>query len=364
MGGEPFEHAEGEEGHPAAGPAHLLPKIDGVVAGEADVQVPSAVRVAFGEQLAGGGLHAGVVAVLLAEVIQAAQDVVRPEVGEGEPGERGHVQHRPHPAVIGDQAAVVLLHEELALEQVFLSAQAGGGVVGGRAVGLLVLPERVQHGEGAIEGAALGIHVAVPAAILQLRFPEEFGHEAADVLAEVDRGGRDLGIDAGFHLAVEVGVAFEEGVARPDQVLPDLGERGLQLGVRRLDAEVFKQGEDVHGGIEARVPGTAAPTAIGILAFEQLLAPAFHGDAVALGLDGLRGGVEQVAHHLPAQGGVRLHQPGDELRRNGKTLGSGCGHGGTSQGDRLGELYFCKALAIKPLYKQGVQLGGSKATFS
>src|SRR5207302_11060587 len=122
------------------------------------------------------------------------QHIIVPPRREGEAHPRGvalaisldHFAGRPPP-------------EEPALEEVLLSAETGRGHDRGPFARPLVLEQRLQHADRRVERRTSRTvrGFAVPAAVGKL-LAEQPVDDAADVLAEVGAGSRDLPVDAGL----------------------------------------------------------------------------------------------------------------------------------------------------------------------
>ena len=213
----------------------------------------------------------------ISEVIERAQGAVVP------PGGKREMQ----PLAIAD-LAIRQAAQEPALEQVLLSALAGGGDVGVPAGGALVLEQSLEDVDRRVErparrAAALGLLFAVPATIGHL-----LGQEAVDddphVLAEVGADRDGLPVDARLDLAVEVG----QVVVLPLHVGADQVERSPYRCLGRVDPEGAQQ---LEAGRRRRPLGRvrpAGPGAIGALGGEHGGSPALAGDLGPLGRDFLR----------------------------------------------------------------------------
>src|SRR5580692_12485088 len=121
---------------------------------------------------------------------------------------------------------------------------------------------------------------------------------------EIGTDAEDSAVDAGLGFAVKERAVVER---LEDEALVDAVEHAARLPAGGVETEVFEECETVKGN---KVPlWPAAPVAGGKLGGEKLGAPALGGDARALGGDCVGGGIGEVAHDLPADGGVRIEQP-------------------------------------------------------
>ena len=155
------------------------------------------------------------------------------------------------------------------------------------------------------------LDLAVPAAVREL-LAEEPLDERRHVDAEVRAGRDDVAVDARLDLALEEAVVRPWGLERgipPDDALADEADGPPGLLALGIESEPPQELEHMEGVGPVLGPGLAGPQAIRRLEREQLGAPALGRDLGALGGDDLGGLVGQVAHHLPADRGVRIEQP-------------------------------------------------------
>lgn len=156
-------------------------------------------------------------------------------------------------------------------------------------------------------GSGLVTDLAVPAAVVHLDFGDEFGNPGeAGVL------GLEIGADAEPEAEVAEIHAGEKGFigdffAGGHEAVGMDGEGVLEARRGFGDADIYEL-EDDPGGVR---PAAFAPGAIGVLVAEDLGAPTFALGFCAFLLDLSLCAVEEVAHRLPADGGVALHEPVD-----------------------------------------------------
>ena len=172
--------------------------------------------------------------------------------------------------------------------------------------------------------AVLGL--AVPAAVGEL-LPEQPVHQRADVLAEVGADRDDDTVDARLDLAGEERVAgplVRRVPALPGDMVPH--ELGRPPGLRALGVEPQKpqQLERVHRVRPVVRPGAARPPAVVALQREQPRAPPLGRDLRPLRRDDALGFVREVPHDRPADRGVGVQQPVDDVHaRASVSFGSG-----------------------------------------
>jgi hypothetical protein len=165
--------------------------------------------------------------------------------------------------------------------------------------------------------------LAVPATVLEL-LAEQPGDDPVDGLTEV---GTDLDrapVDARLDLSLE------ERLSRmlPPAAVPDTGQRGADIGMPRLHAEVAQQPQRRQGcgprltlrvsdhdrgppvpAREARAPG---PLPLG-LHVEQPATPSFFGHPCPFRGHLVGRSPDQVPQHLPPDRGVGVQQPPDHV---------------------------------------------------
>ena len=276
------------------------------------VEQPPAVGLPPGPHDLHGLRHPGIRArARAAEVIERAQHVVAPVVGERE----------VEICRIGDLAGA-LAAEQAAFEQILLPAAAGLAHRGGTPGRALELEQPVEHVDRRVERGAhrpvLGL--AVPAAVVQ-PLAEDPLDDRGDVHPEVGAGVDRPAVDARLDLAVEVPLP---GVL-PAPVLGDERDRPAG-GLRgRVQPEELEGLQGVHrrrpglprfaAGVGRREAGAAIPQPVGALERQEAGAPALVLHARSLGGDLVGRGIGEIAQHLPADGGVALEQPIDHAHR-------------------------------------------------
>src|SRR5579859_1036592 len=310
MCGIPIYHPQGAQGVPPAGPALGLVQLHRHGAGVLVLQRPAAVAITFGlDQLKRLGQPFVRRGASAAQVFEPAQYVVVPPARKGEacPGGVDDLTGRAPP-------------QQAALQQVFLTAQAGLPDLGAVPASQLIFEQGFQHADGGVERRACRAvgGLTVPAAVGQL-LAQQAPDNTLDVLAKVGAAGGHLPIDARLHLTREEGRAIKfpappyavQVPASPAHVVADQAHRTPGLVTGRIEAQFAHQREDVHGGVPAAVPRRAGPGPVGPLQGQQPSAHPLGGHPCPLSGDLLRGRTGQVAHRLPADGRVRIKQPLD-----------------------------------------------------
>ena len=150
--------------------------------------------------------------------------------------------------------------------------------------------------------------LAVPAAICEL-LAEQPVDESIAALAEIRAERDDPAVDAGLDLALEKGRVAE--FRSPRDVVADAIDRGSRPRARRVDPQVAQEHQRVHVRPPERRGDAIAPLAVGALLVEQTRAPSLRRDARPFARHDLRRRVGEVAHDLPADGGIRVEEPVD-----------------------------------------------------
>ena len=161
------------------------------------------------------------------------------------------------------------------------------------------------------------LRLAVPPAVLEL-LSNQAGDDAAHILIEVGAQGDGPAIDARLHLALEERLT---GVL-PTAVISDHRDGLPDVVGARIDPEVTQQLEGRQRGgpglarilvgvveVPRREARASRPLAVFALQRQQPGAPSLVGHARTLRRDDLGRRVDEIAQHLPADGGIRIEQP-------------------------------------------------------
>jgi hypothetical protein len=156
-------------------------------------------------------------------------------------------------------------------------------------------------------------------AVLEL-FAEQPVDERRHVDPEVRAGGGDVAVDAGLDLAVEEALVgpgrVPPGAITPGHVVADATHGLLRLLARRIQPEPAQELQGVEGVGVVLGERVAGPEPVRRLERQELRTPALGRDACPFGRHLVGGGVKEVAHHLPADGGVAVQQPVDGVHGN------------------------------------------------
>jgi hypothetical protein len=240
----------------------------------------------------------------VAQIVEAAQDVVVPKRGEG----------KAEPRLLDDFAGAKRT-EHAALEEIILGTLAGAGDCRRFAAGAFVVEKAFENADGGVEGRATAFgRFTVPAAVLKLLGEELIGERVVGLL-EIGADAEDAAVDAGLGFAMEIWAIVEP---LEDEMFVDAGDHAASLFAGGVEAEVFQGGEAVEGDEKVamgfghfRPPrsGAATPVALWRLAREEFGPPAFGGDTAALSGDDGGRGIGEVLKDLPADGGVGVEEP-------------------------------------------------------
>ena len=91
----------------------------------------------------------------------------------------------------------------------------------------------------------------------------------------------------------------------------DRGDRPPHFVAPWVRPEQVEQVQRIHRGDSPGKEGAATPPPVGVLGGEELGTPALACHPGALSGDLVGWCIGQVAHHLPADGGIRVEQPID-----------------------------------------------------
>src|SRR6185503_8796923 len=167
-----------------------------------------------------------------------------------------------------------------------------------------------QHADSCMEGGADALRrFAVPTPVIEL-FADQTAREALRRVPEVGAKRERAPVDAGLHLSLEERLAAELLVPPEARLEARHRRNGGRFGAvhaGRAQQLHCEQGRQPYWGA---VP---MPRAVRSLAGENFGANPFARNARAFRVDRLRGGVRQIAHHLPADGRVRIEQPVDSI---------------------------------------------------
>src|SRR3954447_20997880 len=267
----PVQDPQRSEGVPTTRRADLALDVEVDATGVDPVEQPPAVGLALRPHELDALGHARIgVGARVAEVVEGAQHVVVPVVGEREVEVLG-LHH----------VARALAPEEAPLEQVLLAAAPNVADRSGPTGRALELDQAVEHVDRRVERRPHRsvLRLAVPAAVAEPLTDDAFD-DRSDVLAQVGTGLDGAAVDAGLDLTLEVGLA----VVLPPPVLGD--ERGGPASGlrRRVETEDLQRLEDVHRrrpGLTGILPavaggeaGAARPQPVRVLGREQLRTPA------------------------------------------------------------------------------------------
>ncbi|EGY00900.1 hypothetical protein AZA_79906 [Nitrospirillum viridazoti Y2] len=279
------------------------------------VQRPGAVRLASGAQMGDGlgqariGRGAGQLAGG-AEIVQRPQDVIAPAVGVQQ------VQELRVGRLARRQAA-----EQVAGQQVFLPRPPRVPRAVGAAGGALILQQAFQHVEGTGEGGTGGTGgaLAVPAAV-GLAVIHQALDQGTDIGAEIGAVGHRAAVDAFLHLPLPIGLA----ALVPAGVGTDQGDGApgpFRGGVQAEFAQLVQREGRGRPGLAAAMPfvrgkvggkeGAAGPLPVRVLASQQPGAPAFRFHLGTFRRPVRLRQVQQVPHHLPADGRIGPQEPKD-----------------------------------------------------
>src|SRR4249919_1102903 len=308
----PVEHPERAEGVPAARRPHAVLDVEVDPTRVDAVDQPPAVRLPFRPHHLHGLCHPGIRdRARPAEVVERAQHVVVPVVGESE----------IEICRVGDRAGA-LAAEQAALEEVLLTAAPGSVHLAGPAGCSLELEQPVEYVDRGVEGGPHGtvLDLAVPAAVAQ-PLAEDPLDVRRDIHPEVRPGLDRPTVNARLDLAVEVALPF----VLPAPVLRDERDRPAGGLRRRVEPEELQRLQRVHrgrpwlpwfaAGVGRGEAGAAIPEPIGTLEPEEARAPTVVLDSGPLGRDLIGGPIPEVVQHLPADGGVAVEQPVDHAHR-------------------------------------------------
>jgi len=154
--------------------------------------------------------------------------------------------------------------------------------------------------------------------VADLAVPAAIGHlEAKDNPDDLDKAGvlrGEIGADPEPETEVaEIHVGFEDGIGGflvfGNEVIGEVVEGVLEAWGGFGDADIYEL-EDDPGGV---CPAALAPGAVGVLVGEEVGAPSFGGGFGAFWFVCLGWFIEEVAHRLPADGGVTMEEPFDGL---------------------------------------------------
>src|SRR5262249_19378917 len=153
-------------------------------AGILNVERPSPVLIAFRHDQIDRFRHTLLRSdPCVAQVVEAAQDVVVPPGGGG----------KAHPRRAALPISLDHLARRSAHEEVPLPAKAGSSYVGGRPNRWFVFEQRLEHADRRVEGGPgrAVLRVTIPTAIREL-FVEQTVYKAADIPAKIGTSRRHL----------------------------------------------------------------------------------------------------------------------------------------------------------------------------
>ncbi len=221
----------------ADGGFHFYWKIFGVE----EVERPAAVLVAALDDDFDGFADAAVgFDSCVAQVIEAAQDVVVPKGGEGE----------AQPAIVDDFAGAKRA-EHAALEQIVFGTLAGFGDGCRFAAGAFEFEEPFQHANSGVEGRAAagrafrrygGPRFTVPATIFEL-FAEDLFGECVVGFFEICADAEDSAVDAGLGFSAKIRAIVERF---EDQASFDAVHHFAGLLAVGVESEVHQGGEAIE----------------------------------------------------------------------------------------------------------------------
>jgi len=205
--------------------------------------------------------------------------------------------------------------EKATLEQVLLAAASGRRDLRRRPDGTLVLDKPLQHADGGVERRARTLRCcAVPTAVVEL-LADETARQTLRRAPEVGAKREHPPVDARLQFPLEEPVPSEfrptqlpEGLIVPPQARLEARHRRINRRFGAVGAGRAQEQQCEKG----RQPDTAiasVPRAVRLLAGENFGPEALARDAGAFGCNRSRRGIRQIAHRLPADGGVRIEQP-------------------------------------------------------
>src|SRR6267142_3995450 len=304
----PAEDSQRPQRVPPAGPtvAVLEGKVD--LARMRVLQQPGAIGLLLGSEQIDRFVHPRVRHIPdRAEVFEGAQHVVVP-AGRKRELQPGWVDDFPG-APTSDQ---------LSFEEVLLTPASSRDGFPGATGCALVRQQTLQDVDRGRERRADGtvLRLAVPPAVLEL-LTQQAGDDAIHTLIEVGAQGDGPAIDARLDLAAEERLS---GVL-PTAVVSDQRHRPPHPVRARIDSEITQQLECRQRGgpglpLVLGAPPTlrrearaSRPLTVFALQRQQSGTPPLGCPARALLRDDLSRRMDQIAQHLPADGGVRIEEP-------------------------------------------------------